>query len=169
MDEKIVEMLSASFAADLYETVKAARKHRDESVFRHTMMEREDGMMVFCGLFPKADVAQFPGVNALYLEQLQTFNMMGIITDGATKLEFFHLGGTNKPLTSLNDPNELAKIIRRDQLMKFMQEYFRLRTMLIDFSRCTYDEFIQVIEAEVNANTSFKELSDIQKLLLNTN
>ncbi len=167
MDEKVVEMLSASFAGDLYETVKAAKKHRDENVFRHTMLEREDGMMVFCGLYPKADVAQFPGVNGLYLEQLSTFNMMGIITDGKTKLDFFHLGGMNKPFTTLESANELNKIVRREQLMLFLQDYFRLRNMLIDLSRSSYDEFITVVNAEVNSSTSFKELSDIQKLLLN--
>lgn len=169
MDEKIVEMLSASFAGDLYETVKAARKHRDEKVFRHTMMEREDGMMVFCGLFPKAEVAQFPGVNGLYLEQLDTFNMMGIITDGRTKLDYFHLGGMHKPFTTLESANDLNKIIRRDQLAAFLQEYFRMRNMLIDLSRATYEEFIQVVEAEVNATTSFNELSDVQKLLMSGN
>lgn len=167
MDEKVVEMLSASFAGDLYETVKAARKHREEHVFRHTLLEREDGMMVFCGLFPKADVAQFPGVTEEYIELLSTFNMMGVITDGATRLEYFHLGGMNKPLTTLDNANELNKLIRRPQLVAFMQEYFRLRNMLIDLSRATYEEFLQVVEAEVAQNTSFTELTDVQKLLLN--
>lgn len=167
MDEKIIEMLSASFAGDLFETVKAAKKHRDEKVFRHSMLDREDGMMVFCGLFPKADVAQFPGVTEEFTQQLSTFNMMGIITDGATKLDYFHLGGMNKPFTTLENPNELNKIVRREQLMGFLQQYFRLRNMLIDLERVTYDEFMQIVEAEVNATTSFTELTDVQKLLMN--
>ncbi|MGE4504134.1 MAG: hypothetical protein AB7D51_02220 [Desulfovibrionaceae bacterium] len=166
MDEKVTEMLCASFAADLYETVKAAKKQRDESVFRHTMLQREDGMLVFCGLYPKADVAQFPGVTDEYAAGLSTFNMMGVITDGRTRLEFFHLGGMNKPLTTLDSANALNKLVLRPQLMAFMQEYFRLRGILVDLSRITYDEFLAVVDAEVNANTSFKELSDIQKLLL---
>ena len=72
----------------------------------------------------------------------------------------------NKPLTSLKNPNQLTDLLRREQLISFLQQYFRLRNMLVDLSRCSYEEFLQIAKAEVDAHTSFKEFSTIEKILM---
>ena len=88
MDEKVLQELKLAFACDLYETIKAARKNREEHVFRHTMAE-EDGQMVFAAVFPKKDLLEFPDLPEEFIAKLQTFNLLGVITDGKSGLDMF--------------------------------------------------------------------------------
>ena len=108
MDEKVAQELKLAFSLDLYETVKAARKNRDEHVFRHTMAE-EGGQMVFVGMFPKKDLMEMPNMTEEFVSRLQTFNLLGVVTDGKSGLDMFYLGGMNKPYTTLNNGRELAR------------------------------------------------------------
>ena len=85
MDRRVIERLKEAFALDLYETVRAARQVRGEKVFRHTLYE--DGQAVFCGFYPKAELLEFPGVDEEFISRLSTFNLLGVITDGVTRLD----------------------------------------------------------------------------------
>ncbi len=164
MDEKIMQDLKLAFACDLYETIKAARKHRDESVFRHTMAD-ENGQMVFAGVFPKQDIMEFPNMTEEFVAKLKTFNLLGVITDGESGLDMFFLGGMNKPFTSVTEAQGLTKCLEDEPLAGFLQLYFKVKGVLIDFSQMTYDEFIKAVESEVFKNTSFSQMQETSELL----
>ncbi|NDV19342.1 hypothetical protein GO013_07920 [Pseudodesulfovibrio sp. JC047] len=164
MDEKVLQELKLAFACDVYETVKAARKNHDEHVFRHTMAE-ESGQLVFAGMFPKQDLLQFPNLTEEFIAKLHTFNLLGIITDGKSGLDMFYLGGMNKPFTSLTGGPELAKILSDDPLLAFLEMYFKIKGIMIDFRLMNYEEFVRAIESEVFKNTSFSQMSEAQDLL----
>ncbi|WP_022661604.1 hypothetical protein [Paucidesulfovibrio longus] len=165
MDKNVVQTLKTAFAADIYESVRAARKHRDETVFRHTLYEGEDGMMVFCGFFPKADIQLFPGLTDDFTAQLKTFNMVGVITDGSSAIELFHLGGQNTPFTSVEKAEDLIKVLDEDRLMVFLQAYFEVRGMDLDVENLDYDAFMAKIEAQVFQFSTLKEMQIVDQLL----
>jgi len=164
MDEKVAQELKLAFALDLYETVKAARKNRDEHVFRHTMAE-EDGQMVFVGMFPRKDLMEMPNMTEEFAAGLQTFNLLGVVTDGKSGLDMFYLGGMNKPFTALNNGRELAKALTDEPVFAFLEMYFRIKGMMLDFRVMTYEEFVKAVESEVFKNTSFSRMSEAQELL----
>ncbi len=145
MDENVLERLKESFSLDLFETVQAARKAR-EKVFRHTLLERDP--MVFCAVFPKADLAEFPNMTPEFAAQLKTFNLVGVVTDGDTLLELFLLGGRGKPYTAAATPGELAKSLRDSELVRFMNAYFKARGLDIDLERASLLEFMHVAKQE---------------------
>jgi hypothetical protein len=164
MDEKVAQELKLAFSLDLYETVKAARKNRDEHVFRHTMAE-EGGQMVFVGMFPRKDLLEMPNMTEEFAAGLQTFNLLGVVTDGKSGLDMFYLGGMNKPFTTLNSGRELAKALTDEPVFAFLEMYFRIKGMMMDFRVMTYDEFVKAVESEVFKNTSFSRMSEAQELL----
>jgi len=159
MDEKVIEDLKLAFACDLYETIKAARKNRDESVFRHSMAD-EEGQMVFAAVFPKKEIMEFPDLTEDFIAKLHTFNLLGIITDGKSGLDMFYLGGQNKPFTSLTEAREVTKCLSDEPLLAFLQMYFKVKGVMVDFSTMTYDEFLKAIESEVFKNTSFSQMQE---------
>ncbi|MGL1863925.1 MAG: hypothetical protein OCC46_15485 [Pseudodesulfovibrio sp.] len=164
MDEKVISELKLAFACDLYETIKAAKQNRDEHVFRHTMAE-EDGQMVFAAVFPKQDIMQFPNLTEDFIAKLQTFNLLGIVTDGESGLDMFYLGGMNKPFTSLDDARDVTKLLSDEPLVAFMQLYFKTKGIMIDFTKMTYEEFVQAVESEVFKNTSFSQIQEADDFL----
>lgn len=164
MDEKVLKELKLAFACDLYETVKAARKNRDEHVFRHTMAE-ENGQMVFVGMFPKKDIMEFPNLTEEFVAKLHTFNLLGVVTDGESGLDMFYLGGMNKPFTSLNGGPELVKCLADDPVIAFLEMYFKVKGVMMDVRAMNYDEFTKAIESEVFKNTSFNQMQEAQVLL----
>lgn len=164
MDAKVIGDLKLAFACDLYETVKAARKHHGETVFRHTMAE-ESGTMVFVGAFPRKDILEFPDLTDEFVAGLKTFNLIGVVTDGKSGLDMFFLGGMNKPFTSLTDPRALAKILSEEPLSAFLRMYFEVRGIMMDFTRMTYPEFLRAVEGEVFKNTSFAQMQEASQLL----
>ncbi|QJB54945.1 hypothetical protein [Pseudodesulfovibrio sp. zrk46] len=159
MDEKVLRDLKLAFACDLYETIKAARKHRDESVFRHTMAD-EDGQMVFASVFPKKEIMEFPDMTEEFVAKLKTFNLLGVVTDGESGLDMFLLGGSNKPFTSLTDTKGVMKCLEDDALVAFLQLYFKAKGVMIDFTVMTHDEFLKAVESEVFKNTSFSQMQE---------
>ncbi|MGE4293202.1 MAG: hypothetical protein AB7E32_13460 [Desulfovibrio sp.] len=165
MDPKVVQTLKVAFAADVYESVRAARKHRDETVFRHTLYEGEDGVLAFCGFFPKADIQLFPGLTPEFTAQLKTFNMVGVITDGSTSIELFHLGGQTTPFTSLEKAEDIVKVLDEDRLMVFLQAYFETRDMGLDLETMNYEAFLAKIEQQVFQFTTMKEMQVVDQLL----
>ncbi|BCS87693.1 hypothetical protein [Pseudodesulfovibrio sediminis] len=164
MDDKVLQELKLAFACDVYETVKAARKNRDEHVFRHTMAE-EDGQMVFAGMFPKKDIMEFPNMTEEFVSKLHTFNLLGVVTDGESGLDMFYLGGMNKPFTSLASGQEMVKHLTDEPLMAFLEMYFKVKGIMMDFTVMNYEEFLQAIESEVFKNTSFSQMNEAQILL----
>lgn len=164
MDEKITEELKLAFACDLYETVKAARKNREEHVFRHTMAD-ENGQMAFVGMFPKKDILEFPDLTKEFKSKLSTFNLLGVVTDGKSGLDMFLVGGANKPFTSLSSGLELVKCLDEEPLLAFLELYFRVKGVMLDFRLMTHEEFLKAVESEVFKNTSFGQMSDAQELL----
>lgn len=164
MDEKVLQELKLGFACDVYETIKAARKNRGEHVFRHTMAE-EDGQMVFAGMFPKKDIMEFPGITEEFVSKLHTFNLLGVVTDGESGLDLFYLGGINKPFTSLASGVELVKHLTDDPVLAFLEQYFKVKGVLIDFRTMNHEEFLAAIESEVFKNTSFSQMQDAQEFL----
>lgn len=164
MDGKVIEDIKLAFACDLYETVKAARKHHGESVFRHTMAE-ESGTMVFVGAFPKKDILEFPDLTDEFVSRLGTFNLIGVVTDGKSRLDLFFLGGMNRPFTSLTDPRGLAKVFSDEPLTAFLLLYFEVKGIMIDFTRMTHDEFLKAVEGEVFKNTSLTKMQEASQLL----
>jgi hypothetical protein len=164
MDEKVARDLKLAFALDLYETVKAARKNRDEHVFRHTMAE-EGEQMVFVGMYPKKDLLELPNMTEEFAVRLHTFNLLGVVTDGASGLDMFFLGGMNKPFTSLNNGRELAGRLADEQVFAFLEMYFKIRGVMMNFRIMTYDEFVKAAESEVFKNTSFSRMTEAQELL----
>lgn len=164
MDQKIIDDLKMAFAYDLYETIKAARQHRDEHVFRHTMAE-EDGQMVFAAVFPKQELLQFPDLSEEFVAKLKTFNLLGVVTDGESGLDMFHLGGMNKPFTSLNDGREVVKTLADEPLGAFLQLYFQVKGIMIDLNAMNHDEFVKAAESEVFKNTSFAQLQEANDFL----
>ncbi|OIQ51956.1 hypothetical protein BerOc1_00422 [Pseudodesulfovibrio hydrargyri] len=164
MDEKVAQELKLAFSLDLYETVKAARRNRDEHVFRHTMAE-EGGQMVFVGMFPKKDLLEMPNMTEEFAARLRTFNLLGVVTDGKSGLDMFYLGGMNKPYTTLNNGRELAGTLADEPVFAFLEMYFRIKGMMFDFRVMTYDEFLKAVESEVFKSTSFSRMSEAQELL----
>ena len=164
MDERVKDELKLAFACDVYETIKAARKERDEKIFRHTMMD-EGGRLAFAGVYPKQELLSFPDLTDEFLARLKTFNLLGVITDAESSLDMFLLGGMNKPLTSLNTPEEVVKILDDGPLMGFLDSYFEARGLEIDIHTMTYDAFLDAVRAEVFANTTFGEMSQVEELL----
>lgn len=164
MDEKVLQELKLGFACDLYETVKAARKNRDEHVFRHTMAE-ENGQMVFAGVFPKKDIMEFPNMTEEFIANLYTFNLLGVVTDGESGLDMFYLGGMNKPFTTTSSGQDLMKCLTDEPLMAFMEMYFKVKGIMIDFQSMNYEEFVKAVESEVFKNTSFSQMQEAQDLL----
>ncbi len=164
MDEKVLQELKLAFACDLYETIKAARKNREEHVFRHTMAE-EDGQMVFAAVFPKKDLLEFPDLPEEFIAKLQTFNLLGVITDGKSGLDMFYLGGMNKPFTSLTDGQEMVGILADEPLIAFLEMYFKVKGVMMDFKIMSYDEFVKAVESEVFKNTSFGQMQEAQEFL----
>lgn len=164
MDQKVMEDLKLAFACDLYETIKAARKSRDENVFRHTMAD-EDGQMVFASVFPKKDIMEFPDMSDEFVAKLKTFNLLGVVTDGKSGLDMFYLGGQNKPFTQLKRAEDIAKLLVEDSMVPFMQMYFQIKGIMIDFTQMTHEEFLSAVEGEVFKNTSFSQLSEIEQVL----
>jgi len=164
MDEKVLQDLKLAFACDVYETVKAARKNRDEHVFRHTMVDEGD-QMVFAAVFPKKDLMEFPDLTDEFIAQLQTFNLLGIVTDGASGLDMFYLGGMNKPFTSLSDGLDLVKTLADEPLIAFLEMYFKVKGVMMDFQKMSYDEFVKAVESEVFKNTSFAQMQESQEFL----
>lgn len=164
MDEKVLQELRLAFACDLYETIKEARKNRDEHTFRHTMAE-EGGQMVFAGMYTKKDLLAFPGMDENFAAKLHTFNLLGVITDGQSGLDMFYLGGMNKPFTSLGNGQELVKVLQEEPLLAFLEMYFKVKGVMIDFRVMSYDEFVKAVEGEVFKNTSFSKMQEVQELL----
>lgn len=164
MDEKVVSLLKASFAADLYETVDAAKKTKDEKNFRHTMFENSSNM-VFCALFPKADILQIPDLTDEFKVQLKTFNVIGVITDATQSLELFMLGGMNKPLTTLKSAEALSGILDEGQIVGFLDRYFKTRGFEIDLETVSVEELIERSSEETLQNTSFSRLQEIDKMI----
>ena len=164
MDEKVLNELKLAFACDLYETVKAARKNRDEHVFRHTMTD-DAGQMVFVGMFPKKDIMEFPDLTDEFVEKLHTFNLLGVVTDGESGLDMFYLGGMNKPFTSLNGATELVRCLTDAPLVSFLEMYFKIKGVMMDVRTMSYDEFIKAVEGEVFKNTSFSQMQEAQLLM----
>ena len=164
MDEKVLQELKLAFALDLYETVKAARKNRDEHVFRHTMAD-ENGQMVFVGMFPKKDILEFPDLTEDFKAKLSTFNLLGVVTDGKSGLDMFFLGGMNKPFTTVSGGSELVKCLADDPLMAFLELYFRVKGVMMDFRAMNHDEFLKAVESEVFKNTTFAQMTEAQELL----
>lgn len=164
MDEKVMQDLKLAFACDVYETIKAARKNRDEHAFRHTMVD-EDGQMVFAGVFPKKDLMEIPNLTDEFIAKLQTFNLLGVVTDGQSGMDMFYLGGINKPYTSLADGKEVSKTLADEALIGFLEMYFKVKGIMIDFKQMSYDEFVKAIESEVFKNTSFSQMQEAQEFL----
>lgn len=164
MDQKVMDDIKLAFACDLHETIKAARKNRDESVFRHSMAD-EDGQMVFASVFPKKEIMEFPDMSDDFVAKLKTFNLLGVITDGKSGLDMFYLGGMNKPFTQIKRPEDLVKILEAEPLVTFMQMYFQVKGVMIDFTTMDHDEFLQAVQGEVFKNTSFSEMSELEQLL----
>ena len=164
MDEKVLNELKLAFACDLYETVKAARKNRDEHVFRHTMAD-EAGKMVFVGMFPKKDIMEFPDLTEEFTAKLHTFNLIGVVTDGESGLDMFLLGGMNKPFTSLNSATELVKCLAGEPVVAFLEMYFGIKGVMMDIRALNYEEFTKAVESEVFKNTSFSQMQEAQLLM----
>lgn len=164
MDEKVIEDLKLAFACDLYDTIKAARKNRDESVFRHSMAD-EDGQMVFAAVFPKKEIMEFPNLTEEFIAKLKTFNLLGVVTDGESGLDMFHLGGMNKPFTTLTEAKAVTKCLADEPLVGFLEMYFQVKGIMIDFSTMTHEEFLRAVESEVFKNTSFSQMQEAGDLL----
>jgi len=166
MDEKVMRDLKLAFACDLYETVKAARKNRDEQVFRHTMAT-EGGKMVFASVFPRKEILEFPDLDTDFKSRLKTFNLLGVVTDGESGLDVFLLGGMNKPFTSATDGRDLVKVLDDGPLAEFLKLYFQVKGVMIDFTVMTHEEFLRAVEGEVFKNTSFARMQEADELLKN--
>lgn len=166
MDQQVIDHLREGVALDLYQTIKAARKIRDQKVFRHTLYD-ENGMSVFIGLFPKADMEQFPGLDEAFQSRLKVFNAIGVVTDGETRLDMYALAGMNKPFTTLKDYKELMKLLDDGPLSGFLEQYFDVRGVKLDFMNMSYEEFLKAVETEVYANTPMAELSKMEQFLKN--
>lgn len=164
MDQNVLNDLKLAFACDLYETIKAARKNRDEHVFRHSMIH-EGEQMVFASVFPKKDIMEFPNLTDDFVAKLQTFNLLGIITDGESGLDMFYLGGQTKPFTSVEDATELSKVLSDEPLMAFLEMYFKIQGVMMDFRKMNHDEFVTAIESEVFKNTPFSKMQEAQDFL----
>lgn len=166
MDSQVVQTLKTAFAADVYESVRAARHQRDAVVFRHTLYERaEDGLLVFCGFFPKADLLAFPGLPPEFRERLKTFNMVGVMTNNSNVLELFHLGGRTTPFTSVEKAEDLIRDLDEERLMIFLQAYFEVRGMDMDLETLEYDAFLKKVEEQVFRFSSMQEMQIVDQLL----
>lgn len=163
MDRRVIERLKESFALDLYETVRAARQVRGEKVFRHTLYE--DGLAVFCGFYPKAELMEFPGADEDFASKLSTFNLVGVITDGKTRLDLYLLAGRNKPFTGTESHKEIAKALREPELARFLDAYFKLRGVGIDIYSMDLEQFMAAVSDEVARNTPIAELQRVDMLL----
>lgn len=166
MDQQVIDHLREGVALDLYQTIKAARKLRDQKVFRHTLFD-EDGMSVFIGLFPKAEMEQLPELDESFSSKLKVFNAIGVVTDGKTRLDMYALAGMNKPFTTLSDYKELMKILDDGPLAGFLEQYFEVRGVNLDFMNMTYEEFLKGVETEVFAKTPMAELSRMEEMFKN--
>lgn len=166
MDEKVIAYLREGVALDLYQSVKAARKLKDQKVFRHTMLD-ENGTSVFVGFFPKAELDELPDLDQSFRERLKIFNAIGVITDGETRLDMYVLGSMNKPFTTLQSHNELMKQLDDGPLSAFMEQYFEVRGVNIDFMNMEYEAFMEAVEREVFANTPMSEMSKLEELFKN--
>ena len=163
MDDKVRNMLGAGFASDLFETVKAAKGAEGEKAFRHTLYESPDGLVVLCALYPKADVLQFPGVNEDFAARLKTFNAIGVITNMRDRLEYFFLGGLNKPFTGLKSPQEVADVLDAGAVAAFMLAYFQVRGLDMDLEGMSYEEFLKAVEEHVMSSTPLSVLNEVSK------
>ncbi|HMM37246.1 MAG TPA: hypothetical protein PKB11_00665 [Desulfovibrio sp.] len=163
MDRRVIERLKEAFALDLYETVRAARQVRGEKVFRHTLYE--DGQAVFCGFYPKAELLEFPGVDEEFISRLSTFNLLGVITDGVTRLDLFLLAGRNKPFTAAESHKDIAKLLREPELARFLDAYFKLRDVCLDIYTMTLEQFMDAVSDEVARNTPIAELQRVDMLM----
>lgn len=166
MDERVMDHLREGVALDLYQTVKAARKLRDQKVFRHTLYD-EDGMTVFIGLFPKAEMEQLPELDETFRSKLKVFNAIGVVTDGKTRLDMYALAGMNKPFTTLSDYKDLMKLFDDGPLAGFLEQYFEVRGVNLDFMNMNYEQFMEAVQTEVYEKTPMAELSRMDELLKN--
>lgn len=165
MDASLAELVTEAFALDLHATIRAAAKTPDEKAFRHTMF-LEGPVLVCASALPKSDVMQLPGLTDEFAAQLKTFNLIGVATNNTDLLEFFFLGGMNKPFTSLEKPSEVGKMLRREELMGFMQTYFKLRGIHLNLGEMTKDEFVQAVQEQVFNTTSLAEMSKVDAQVL---
>ena len=163
MDDKVRNMLGAGFASDLFETILAAKGVEGEKAFRHTLYEGQDGTVVLCALYPKADVLQFPGVTGEFAAGLKTFNAVGVITNMRDRLEYFQLGGLSKPFTSLKSPQEVADVLDAGAVAAFMMAYFEARGLTMDLDAMSYEEFLKAVEEQVMSSTPMSVLNKISK------
>lgn len=158
MDERVKHLVAAGFAADLYETVKAARRVKGETAFRHTMWEGP-GALVFCALYPKADVLNFPGLTTAFAERLSTFNAVGVLVGQDGSFEYYYLGGGHRPFTALDSAQALAGLLSVDATAQFLAAYFRVRGLDLDLEQVDYETFLKKVEAQVLAETPLSVLS----------
>lgn len=163
MDRRVIDRLKESFSLDLYETVRAARRLKGEKVFRHTMYE--DGLAIFCGFYPRAELLEFPGVGEDFVSRLSTFNLVGVITDGKTRLDLYLLAGRGKPFTTTESYKDIAKALREPEMVRFLDDYFQARGVALDIQNMELDEFMEAVSAEVARNTPIAELHRVDQLL----
>ncbi|CCH48094.1 hypothetical protein [Pseudodesulfovibrio piezophilus] len=164
MNTEVMEDLKLAFACDLYETIKAARKNHEETVFRHTMTD-EAGQMVFAAMFPKKEIMEFPNLTDEFVEKLKTFNLLGVVTDGESGLDMFHLGGMNKPFTTLTDARSVTKCLTDEPFAVFLQMYFQIKGVMINIDEVSHEEFLAAVESEVFKNTSFSQMQEAGEFL----
>lgn len=108
---------------------------------------------------------EFPNLTEEFIAKLHTFNLLGVVTDGESGLDMFFLGGMNKPFTSVANGQDLTKVLANEPLIGFLQMYFKIKGVMMDFTTMNHDEFLKAIDSEVFKNTSFSQMQEAQDLL----
>lgn len=149
MEARVLEYVKAVFTAELYQTIQAAKAYKDEKLFRHTIREQRD-LLIFCAMFPKAEVMRIPGLTDEFVETLSTFNLIGVVTDGEDMLDMTVLGGHGKPFGKLATAMELARIIDDERLVLFFDKAFSAMGLQIPLSEVPYGEGMEMLAAAIS-------------------
>lgn len=145
------EFVVDAMIKDIYQTVKASRQFKDESVFRHTIYQ-DTNIMIFCALFPKDEILKFPDLNEDFTDRLKENNFLGVITDADQKLEVIWLGGTDKAFQKIASRKELKNILQESALVEYIEEVFLARAVKVKLSEVedekTAQDLIRVLFSE---------------------
>lgn len=148
MDVQVLEFIKAVFAAEVFETIKATKAYKDEKLFRHTIREQRD-LLIFCAMFPKAEVLRIPGLTEEFKASLSTFNLLGVVTDGEDALDMTVLGGQGKPFTRLASAQDLARLISDQNLQMFLESAYAAMGMKKPLSEVVPGEEMEMLAAAI--------------------
>jgi hypothetical protein len=95
---------------------------------------------------------------------LSTFNLVGVITDGKTRLDLYLLAGRGKPFTAGRDLQDIAKALREPEDDPLLDDYFQGGGVALDIRNMELGSSWRRV-AEVARNTPIAELHRVDQLL----